>query len=218
MKKCLSLALLLCLLALALPVVPAAAETPAFDHRPFTILPGYEYDRVERTWECYTAHVVQYADAHLVFGLSVRGNDESVTMPPVLYAWIHDATNTEVLREIRQIDLTIDDTLFTFHRLLQDESESYALLDSGDGRRVVEAFAAAKKVSVKLTLAAGATMDFSLTRQERLAFIKLAETILKTDVWAYVLDAKEQDIAYYDGFIPTASPVRITDLTENGQE
>lgn len=111
--------LLLTVLFLCLGSTCAFADTIAdevtlkpFDHKVLSSLPGYSYDKFEKSWTYFGAYSEEYSDAYIVIGLQADGTtDDSGEIECSIYCWIRDENNRASIYDVQELMILADDTL-----------------------------------------------------------------------------------------------------------
>lgn len=189
------------LLALCFVLAGGACAGEAQERFDFTVfegLDGYQYDKFEDTWSFFGAYLEEYSDARVIIGIQVSGNDEGISFAPYLYTRITGPTSSEPLYTVKAIDLIIDDTKYSYKKMLEGKSDSSVLLGN-EGKQLVEALADCESIAVKLTLEYNSiTIDLDQKEVEKTLKAVCSE-LLKYDVWSYI---DEETVALLEGVYP----------------
>ena len=125
----------------------AFADTPTYDHSILEMLPGYSYDKFDKTWYCFGAYVKELTDATVVVGVDASGNSTAVDGVSIC-CWIRDKYNRVALYDLEKLMILADDTLITCKLFMGDDASAAILTPSSiDALRLI---AGAKTLSFKL--------------------------------------------------------------------
>lgn len=141
MRKMLSILLILTIMC---SIAPFALATETFDYQ--TVLAnrkGYEYDKFDKYWSYYQAMTREFADAYVILGLKVYGEDGG-TNPEYteMYVKILDK-NGNTLDTVESIDFLIGDDLYSYESMLEGETSSSVVI----GEKGVKLLEALEKTS-----------------------------------------------------------------------
>jgi len=173
MKK--TLVSLLLLIILSLLVNQMAFATPSanitsktddqkFDYTVLEKLKGYSYDKFNRAWSFYDAYTKKYSDAELTIGIHLEGTKESIQYPPMLYARIRKPNSRELLYTVTGLDILVDDTIFSYEKMHENENTESAAFLYLEGKQLVEALAKGTECSVRFHTKYGSfTIDIPKT-------------------------------------------------------
>ena len=151
MRRILAVSLTL-VLAVVLLLPANASSLGAFNLSVYEKLPGYTYDKFDKTWSYYKAWSKEYSNAYVVIGLQAEGTSTGVNGVS-LYAWIRDASNYNVLRAITSIDILVGDTLYSCSVYEGDTSSSTFLGEKA--KPMIEAMSKANSISIRLNTKTG---------------------------------------------------------------
>lgn len=186
----------------------SVAEEKKFDMTVYESASGYKYDKFEKTWEVSAKYIKKYSDANLVFGLAMVGTKTSISSPPYIWGWIRDVKNKTGLAAVINVDILIDDVLFSLDAVIGDEDSWSVPLDSVNGKAFLEKLMNAKEISLKYKMKTSSiTVDLKEKDFEELK--ELAKVILGNDSWAYVMDDSGRDATAYDAIINKRWPMEV---------
>lgn len=189
MKK--QMCFLMVLVIISGSILLASAETAAqkeFDYTVFKNLDGFKYDKFEDTWSYYNAYVEKYADASVIIGIQVDGDDEYLTMAPVFYVKIVDPKSNQPLYTVKSVDLIIDDTKYSYSKMLETSGSSGVILGE-NGKKMVQAFAKCKQVSIKISLEySSLTLDLKQNQVET-TLKEISKQLIKANIWDFLDDS-----------------------------
>lgn len=195
MKKIISIVLCILLLLVTTTSCLASTTTEKPLKSSFEKLNGYEIDKFTKEWSYFQAWDHQYSDAYINIGLQVIGNDED-QMPPVLYCWIRDENNREVIQPVNKILFLIGDDLYTFDNVLEMDTMSSAILGE-QAKEFLEALAKANSVTIRLGFKTASIDEEIPSKDYKTTFKAAAKAILDSNIWDYVSDRWKEMAGLY---------------------
>lgn len=175
-----------------------------FSYKALEKLDGYKYDKFTKTWSYYQAYIREYSDAIIVLGIQLDGEGNNLEYPPTLYAKILNPSGT-AMYIVKSVDILIDDTVYSYNKMLEGETESSVLLGPSS-IKLVEALAKANSASFKLTWSSGSISE-DISKKEYATTLKaVCSTLIKQNVWHYVQN-DDSTISLFE----TLYPLSISD-------
>ena len=189
---------------------PEAEEVKALDSSVYETAQQFNYDKFDKTWDACAAYSVDYADAKVVFGLEVKGNDNAMPYPPHIYVWIREANNTDPKWTVTGLQILVNEKVFTAKKIMEGELCSFMLLDTKVGKELLEEIAASEELEFKLIHAIGSNTE-AISGDDYADIKHLAQLILDNDAWTYVYnDEVAMDMEALDNFINNSFPITIS--------
>ncbi|MBR1584650.1 MAG: hypothetical protein IJ662_03835 [Clostridia bacterium] len=163
-----------------------AASTKKFDHTVLKNLNGYEYDKFDKTWTYYQVYDQKYSDANVYIGIQMEGDKDGISYAPMLYVKIVDPFTGKPLHTVKALDILIDDTVYSYKKMLEGDTSSSVLLGR-DGRNLVKAIANSKSnIDVKITLDYY-SLTLEMTHKKLTEnLIAISKKLIHFKVWDYL--------------------------------
>lgn len=191
MKKLISVLLLL---AIVVSVFCSSLAT-SFDYTQLKNLDGYKYDKFGKSWTYNRAYIKAYADAYVVVGATLEGDESGISYPPMLFFKILDADGKSMYTASKAYFI-VGDKLYSFENLIPTGDLAGVFLGT-TGKELIEAFSTASDISVKIEFDYK-SLDFDIKESDFTDTLKaFSKTLVKYNVFSLF---NEADLLTYDIF------------------